>query len=179
MTQPRRQVLGGGQSVDMVGDMRLVPDTDVIRSGWQSAGGASRLLLCAVAEGALTPLVTVATILEHEDVLTRTEGLAATGLAPEETAGFLDAFVAHSEHVIVWHRFRPSIQDPSDEIFVEALVNGRGDAIVTFNRRDYLDADQRLASQGRTAVPVISPGEALRKLAWRPTATTPFVFPRR
>ena len=46
--------------------------------------------------------------------------------------------------------------DPGDEIFVEALLNGGGDAIVTFNRRDYLDADQKLASQGRSAVPVIS-----------------------
>lgn len=159
--------------------MKLVLDTDVIRSGLQSAGGASRLLLCAVAEGAIVPLVTVATVLEHEDVLMRPESLAATGLTPEEVADFLDAFVARAEHVIVWRRSRPSIQDPSDEIFVEALMSGSGDAIVTFNRRDYLHADPRLASQGRTTVPVISPGEALRRLAWRPTATTPFGFPRR
>ena len=165
--------------VDMMGNMRLVLDTDVIRSGLQSAGGASRLLLCAVAEGALIPLVTVATILEHEDVLMRPESQAATGLTQEETVDFLDAYLAHSEHVIVWRRLRPSIQDPSDEMFVEALVNGRGDAIVTFNRRDYLDADQSLASQVRTAVPVIPPGEALRRLAWRPTTTTPFGFLRR
>ncbi len=75
-------------------------------------------------------------------------------------------------------RLRPSIQDPADQIFVEALVNGGGDAIVTFNRRDYLPADPRLASQGKTAVPVMAPGEALRKLTWRPTVITPFAFPR-
>lgn len=163
----------------MISDMRLVLDTDVVRSGLQSAGGASRVLLHAVAEGVLVPLVTVAIVLEHEDVLMRPESLAVTGLTQEETADFLDAYVAHSEHVVVRRRLRPSIQDPSDEIFVEALVNGGGDAIVTFNRRDYLDADPRLASGGRTAVPVISPGEALRRLAWRPAATTPFGFPRR
>jgi predicted nucleic acid-binding protein len=164
---------------DMIGDMRLVLDTDVIRSGLQSTGGASRLLLCAVAEGGLVPLVTVATVLEHEDVLMRPESLAATGLTQKETTEFLDACVAHAEHVIVRRRVRPSIQDPSDEMFVEALVNRQGEAIVTFNRRDYLDADDRLASQGRTVVPVITPGEALRRLAWRPTAITPFAFPRR
>jgi predicted nucleic acid-binding protein len=163
----------------MVYDMRLVLDTDVIRSGLQSTRGASRLLLCSIAEGGFVPLVTVATVLEHEDVLMRPESLAVTGLTQEETADFLDGYVAHAEHVIVRRRVRPSIQDPSDEMFVEALVNGRGDAIVTFNRRDYLDADHRLASQGRTIVPVILPGEALRRLAWRPTATTPFAFPRR
>ena len=145
----------------------------------KARGGASRLLLCAVAEGGFVSLVTVATILEHEDVLLRNESLAATGLTPQKTSDFLDAYLAHSERVIVRRRIRPSVQDASDEIFVEALVNGRGDAIVTFNRRDYLDADPRLASRERAAVPVISPGEALRSLAWRPTATTPFVFPRR
>ena len=51
--------------------MRLVLDTDVIRSGLQSAKGASRLLLCAIAEQGFVPLVTVATVLEHEDVLMR------------------------------------------------------------------------------------------------------------
>jgi predicted nucleic acid-binding protein len=163
---------------NIIGDMKLVLDTDVIRSGLQSAAGASRLLLCAIEEGAFMPLITVATVLEHEDVLLRPESLAATGLTLQETEDFLDAYVARSEQIVVRRRVRPSIQDPGDEIFVEALVNGAGDAIVTFNRRDYLDADHRLASLGKTFVPVIAPGEALRRLTWRPTATTPFVFPR-
>ena len=159
--------------------MRLVLDTDVLRSGLQSAGDASRLLLCGVAEGAFVPLLTVAMLLEHEDVLMRPESLAATGMTASDVSRFLDGYLACSERVLVRQRGRPSIQDSADEIFVEALLNGGGDAIVTFNRRDYLDADHRLASQGRTVVPVIAPGEALRRLAWRPTATTPFAFPRR
>ena len=166
-------------AADMMGDMRLVLDTDVIRSGLQSAAGASRLLLCGVAEGAFVPLVTVATMLEYEDVLLRPPSLTATGLTPDETLDFLDAFLASAERVVVRRRVRPSIRDPFDEIFVEALVNGDGAAIVTFNRRDYVVADQRLASQQRTAVPVIAPREALRNLPWRPSATTPFASPRR
>ena len=154
--------------------MKVVLDTDVIRSGLQSPTGASRLLLCAVSERALVPLVSVATVLEYEDVLLRPESLAATGLSPEQTIVFLDSFIAHAEHVPIWRRVRPSIQDPSDEMFVELLLHGGGEAIVSFNRRDYYDADKRLASQARTAIPVLSPGEALRRLAWRPTATTPF-----
>jgi predicted nucleic acid-binding protein len=158
--------------------MRVVLDTDVIRCGLQSATGASRLLLWAVAEGTLTALVTVATMLELEDVLLRPDSLAATGLTVREAVVFLETFITRAEHVTVWRRIRPSIQDPGDEMFVEALLNGGGDAIVTFNRRDYFDADRRLASQARTAIPVMSPGEALRRLAWRPTATTPFGFRR-
>ena len=109
----------------------------------------------------------------------RPESLLATGLTEDGTAEFLDAFLSMAERVPVRRRTRPSIQDPSDEIFIEALLNGNGAAIVTFNRRDYLDADQRLASMQRTVVPVMSPGEALRSLPWRPTAASPFAFPRR
>ena len=76
--------------------MRLVLDTDVIRSGLQSAGGASRLLLCAAVERAFVPLVTVATVLEYEEVLLRPESLATTGLTQEETVDFLHAYVAHA-----------------------------------------------------------------------------------
>lgn len=137
--------------------MKLVLDTDVVRSGLQSSGGASRLLLCGVAEGASTLLVTVATLLEYEDVLLRPENLAATGLTETETAAFPDGFLLRSEQVLVRRRLRPSIRDPSDEMFVEALVNGGGTAIVTFNRRDYLDPNDRLASQGRTVVPAVCP----------------------
>ena len=63
--------------------MRLVLDTDVVLSGLQSAGGASRLLLSGIAEGAFTALVTVATLLDYEAVLLRPSSLAATGLTAE------------------------------------------------------------------------------------------------
>jgi len=159
--------------------MRFVLDTDVIRSGLQSATGASRLLLCGMAEQAFVPLVTVATLLELEDVLLRPDSLAATGLSEASVLAFLDGYVACAARVIVNRRLRPSIQDPSDEIFVEALLNGGGDGIVTFNGRDYLHADPLRASRREYFVPVLSPGEALERLSWRPTAITPFVFPPR
>jgi len=157
--------------------MKLVLDTDVVRSGLQSASGASRLVLCGIAEGIIQPLVTVSTLLEYEDVLKRPECLAATGLTAAGVDGFLDGFLERSQRVVVRERLRPSIQDPNDEIFVEALLLGGGEAIVTFNTRDYRAADVRLASLRHTNIPTLSPGEVLRRLTWRPTATTPFVFP--
>ena len=93
--------------------MKLVLDTDVVRSGLQSAGGASRLLLCGVAEGASTPLVTVATLLEYEDVLLRPENMAATGLTETgERLRSWTGFSLRSERVLVRRRLRPSIRDP-------------------------------------------------------------------
>lgn len=61
-------------------------------------------------------------------------------------------------------RVRASIQIFASEICFKPLVNGMEEAVVTFNRRDYLDADPVLASRGRTAVPVLAPGDAFRRL---------------
>lgn len=137
------------------------------------------MLLIGVEERAFVPLVSVATVLEYEDVLTRPETLEATGMTVGDVVVFLDGFVDRAERVSIKFRTRPSIKDPSDEIFVEAFVNGDADYIVTFNRRDYLPADERLASKGETVVPLLKPGEVLGRMEWRPKATTLSGFRRR
>ncbi|WP_312862056.1 putative toxin-antitoxin system toxin component, PIN family [Muricoccus pecuniae] len=159
---------------DMTSDMKFVVDTSVVVSGLQSSAGASRLLLAAIAERALRPLVTVPVVLEYEDVLLRPDILAKTGLSPDQTKAFIDAFIAQSEAVVVHYRYRPSIADPADEAFVEALLNGNGDAVVTFNEKDFLSPFPPHASRGVPVIQVIKPGEALKRLTWRPSAATPF-----
>jgi hypothetical protein len=34
--------------------------------------------------------------------------------------------------------WRPTLRDPDDDMVLEAAVNGRADAIVTFNHRDFV-----------------------------------------
>jgi predicted nucleic acid-binding protein len=36
------------------------------------------------------------------------------------------------------YQWRPQLTDASDEMVLKAAVNGQADAIVTFNRRDWL-----------------------------------------
>lgn len=55
---------------------------------------------------------------------------------------------------IVW---RPQLRDPSDEMVLEAAINGRADAIVTFNVKDFGPA-------GRFGVSVVRPGDLLRRM---------------
>jgi predicted nucleic acid-binding protein len=47
------------------------------------------------------------------------------------------------------------LADPKDEMVLEAAVNGRADALVTYNHRDFLIAEARFG------VPVIGPAELL------------------
>ena len=145
--------------------MRLVLDTDVLLSGLRSTIGASRVLLLAVEAGVVTPLVSVATVIEYEAVLKRAEHLQAARLDAEDVDRFLDAFVAHADHVTPYVQTRPSVRDPDDEIFAELAVNGHADALVSFNTRDYRPANPQAP---RLSIPVCRPGDILRSLSWRP-----------
>ena len=153
--------------------MRLVLDTDVVLSSLRSTIGASRVLLLAVEAGVVTPLVSVATVIEYEAVLKRVEHLQAALLSAEEVDCFLDDFVAHADHITPHFRTRPSVRDPDDEMFAELAVNGQADALISFNVGDYRPADPRASQLG---VPVYRPGDILRRLSWRPPATSRSAF---
>jgi predicted nucleic acid-binding protein len=81
---------------DIAGNMI---DTAMMLSGLLGTMGASRVLLSAVEARVVTPLVSVATVIEYEVVLKRTEHLQATRLGAEDIDRFLDDFVAHAEHI--------------------------------------------------------------------------------
>jgi putative PIN family toxin of toxin-antitoxin system len=149
--------------------MRVVVDTDVVLSGLRSPAGASRLVLQAIREGAITLLVSVAIMLEYEAVLKRRANLAAIGASARELDIFLDSYALLAEPVERGFSHRPSIRDPDDEMFMEAAINSHADALVTFNRNDYLPADHRAIPSG---VDICRPGELLRRMTWRPSDTT-------
>ena len=62
------------------------------------------------------------------------------------------------EPVDIWFLWRPQLRDPGDELVLEAAVNGQVDALVTFNRRDYMPAADSFG------MPVLLPGEMLRRV---------------
>jgi predicted nucleic acid-binding protein len=159
---------------DIICDMRLVLDCDVLFSGLRSTVGASRILLLAIEARVVVPLVSVAMVIEYEAVLKRADNLLACGLVAADVDRFLDAFIAHSDHIVSYFRIRPAIQDPNDEMFAEAAINGQAEALVSFNLRDYQPADP--GGAGRFDIPVCRPGDIVRRLSWRPSATSHFGY---
>jgi putative PIN family toxin of toxin-antitoxin system len=138
--------------------MRLVLDTATLVAAIRSDRGASRHLLVAGLQRRLTMIASVPLMIEYEAVLTRPVHLAAAGLSAEDVSRLLDAVAAVCEPVRLAFLWRPSLRDPADDMVLEAAVNGRADAIVTFNGRDFGD------SAARFAIEILTPGEALRRL---------------
>lgn len=140
---------------------RVVFDTSVLVAGLRSRLGASNLLLLKAARGRLRPLVTTALFLEYEDVLLRPEQRLVTGLSEQDVARLLAAFASFAEPVDVHFRWRPQLGDPADELVLEAAVNGRADALVTHNVRDFS------AAASRFRLRLLTPQQCLADLASR------------
>ena len=134
---------------------RIVLDTCVVTTALRNATGAGNAVLRLVAQGQLTPLVTPALFLEYEEVLKRPEQRIVTGFSLAEVDAFLNALASAGEAVDVNFFWRPQLRDPSDEMVFETAINGRADALLTYNLRDFQPAAQRFS------IRIITPSEFL------------------
>jgi putative PIN family toxin of toxin-antitoxin system len=108
--------------------------------------------------GRLRTLISTALFLEYEEVLLRPENRLATGLSDKDVEAFLAALASASEAVEVSFRWRPQLGDPNDELVLETTVNGRADALVTHNVRDFRAAAHLFD------LPLLLPRELLKEL---------------
>ena len=138
--------------------MRLALDTDAVVAAMRSPTGASAAIVRAVRQRQARLLLSVPLALEYEAVCRRPVHRLGAGLSVRQVEIFLDAIIAMGEPVPTHFLWRPQLRDPIDEMVLEAAVNGRADAIVTFNVRDYGTA----ASQ--FGVEVLLPREAIARI---------------
>jgi predicted nucleic acid-binding protein len=73
-------------------------------------------------------------------VLSRPEQRAAFGLTLPEVRDFLDGLATVTIPIALNFLWRPQLQDASDEMVLEAAVNGMATALVTWNVRDFKPA---------------------------------------
>lgn len=137
---------------------RVVLDTDIVVTALRSATGGSNAVLREAAHGKLTPLVTPALFLEYEAVLKRPEQRLEHGLGLRDVDRFLAALASACEPIEVSFQWRPQLSDPNDEMVLEAAVNGRADALVTHNVKDFAKGAARFGLR------VLRPGELLKEL---------------
>jgi hypothetical protein len=103
-----------------------------------------------------SPFVPLA--LEYEAICSEAEHRLAAGLSEQEVEIFLDAVVAMAEPVKTHFLWRPQLRDPGDEMVLETAVNGRADALVTFNVRDFG------AVPARFGIEVMIPRDAIGRM---------------
>jgi putative PIN family toxin of toxin-antitoxin system len=136
---------------------RVVCDSNVLVAAARSRNGASFALLNALRANRFCMLASVPLFVEYEAVLKRPEQLAQGMRSVASVDAFLDALVLRVEPVHLYYLWRPQLRDAADEMVLETALNGRADALVTFNGGDF-DAAQKFA------LPVLTPAEFLKQL---------------
>lgn len=138
---------------------RAVLDTSVIVAALRTRHGAANEVLRRVATRRLLLLVTPPLFLEYEEVLKRPEQRLVHGLSIETLDKFLAELAALIEPVEVHFQWHPQVRDPSDEMVLEAAINGHADALVTYNLRHFALAGERFE------IPILRPADLLRKVS--------------
>lgn len=103
-------------------------------------------------------LLSVALALDYESQCMMAEHRLASGLNESEVRTFVDGLISMAEPVLLYFRWRPQLRDPGDELVLEAAVNGRAAAIVTFNEKHLREA------RNSFDIEVLRPSEVLRRL---------------
>lgn len=137
---------------------RIVLDTSVLVAGLRTRHGAGNAVLRLIAEHRVVLLASPPIFLEYEEVLKRPEQRLAHGLTLEALDELLAEIAALIEPVEVHFQWRPQVRDPNDEMVLEAAINGRADALVTYNIADFALAGERFC------IPILHPAALLKKV---------------
>ena len=103
-------------------------------------------------------LLSVPLAIEYAATAVRAEHLLAAQANEAAVVNLIDAIIDVAEPVQVHYLWRPQLSDVGDEMVLEAAVNGRADAIVTFSRKAYG------ATPAGFGIDVIGPAEALKRM---------------
>jgi putative PIN family toxin of toxin-antitoxin system len=141
--------------------VRVVLDTSVLISALRSERGAAIEVIRCVMLGELTVLMDHKIAYEYRDVAFRARQLHVTGKSREQIADILNLIEAQAEAVRVYFMPRPLSTDPNDDMVLDVAINGRADAIVTFNTKHFESA----AAQFN--IDVVRPAELLTRIRGR------------
>lgn len=94
----------------------------------------------------------------YEATLERDEIAVAHGLGAGEIDSLLDGWAVHVDPVELHYTWQPQLRDPKDEMVLQTALNGRSEALVTFNEVDFAKAARKLG------MPLWDPRDLLRRL---------------
>ncbi|MBZ5725480.1 MAG: PIN domain-containing protein [Acidobacteriia bacterium] len=98
--------------------------TNVLVSAMRSRSGASSRLISLLGDPRWRPIVSVALILEYEEVAKREA--SRLGLADWVVESIVDMFCRLGSQPAIRFRLRPALRDPGDEFLLELAATGAG-----------------------------------------------------
>lgn len=113
----------------------IVVDVNILASALRSSKGASHHLLREMLGGEIDYAVSPAVAVEYEEVLKRPGIFGdAPWIGSGEIDTVVDAVIRQALLVSPWFRFRPFLDDPKDDIYIECALAAGATWIVSNDR---------------------------------------------
>ena len=112
-----------------------IVDANILLSAIRSRNGASNMLVREMLTGKIPFAVSPVVALEYEDVLKR-KGILGDNpwIKGDEIDLLLDAVFQKAKLVSPWFRFRPFLNDPNDDLYIECGLAAGATTIITSDR---------------------------------------------
>jgi putative PIN family toxin of toxin-antitoxin system len=134
---------------------KIVIDTNIIVSALKSRKGFSFKLLSIIDDKRFKVFISVPVILEYEDAIKRDK--TNLKLNKSEIDDILDYICLIAEERKIFYLWRPYLNDPKDDMFLELAVESGCDYIITFNKKDFKGID-------KFNLKTLTPKDFLRKI---------------
>jgi len=132
---------------------QIVLDTNVLISAQRSRRGASSKLLSLLGTGKFEVHLSVALVLEYEEILIRYR--LDLGLSQDDVTDLVDALCALGQPHEIYYQWRPYLRDADDEFVLDLAVAAGCGYIISFNQRHFVGVE-------RFGMRVVTPSEFLQ-----------------
>ncbi|ADW69275.1 putative toxin-antitoxin system toxin component, PIN family [Granulicella tundricola] len=141
--------------------MRIVLDTSCFITAIRSVHGAAAEVIRVIAARRVTILMDYKLSCEYRDVALRPSNLLASQISSQAMQKVISNLEDVAEAVQISVKHRPLSPDPDDDMILDLEINGHADAIITQNRKHFVQAAEVFG------IPVLSPGELLHHLRYQ------------
>ncbi len=121
--------------------MKVVIDTSVWISALITKESSSRDVLRLVFEDKVHPQMSEALFYEYEEVMKRKKIQNLTPLTVEEQNTLFYAYLSSSKWNEIYYMWRPNLKDENDNFVVELAVASGAKYIITYNVKDFKNAE--------------------------------------
>ncbi|MBE0515731.1 putative toxin-antitoxin system toxin component, PIN family [Sulfurimonas sp.] len=121
--------------------MKIVIDTSVWIAALIKKDSKARELLRLVFQTKLYPQMSEALFREYEDVMKRKKIQNLTPLSVLEQNELFEAYLSTCKWNEIYYMWRPNLKDENDNFVVELAVASGAEAIITYNVKDFKNAE--------------------------------------
>jgi len=121
--------------------MKIVIDTSVWISALITKESQARELLRLVFHAKLFPQISESLFREYEEVMKRKKIQNLTPLSQEEQNDLFEAYLSRCKWNEIYYMWRPNLKDENDNFVVELAVASGAEAIITYNVKDFKNAE--------------------------------------